>query len=405
LGDFDMTLFRVFRILLSTLAVVSFALPRGAEAAAPIREIRWKKVVLDPKFRAEGASVADVNRDGKPDVMAGNIWYEAPDWKPHVIGPLENWDPATQYSNCFHSFAMDVDRDGWTDEILIGFPGAKGSWLKNPGRGGGAWTETVISGGVRNESPNFRDVNGDGSPDLVFGIEGNVMPWWGRDAQAASKCRPFTVRAPGAPASDTFSHGLGVGDVNGDGKADVLCPQGFWTAPADPKTGPWKFTAANLGPDCAHMYAYDFDGDGDMDVFSSSAHAIGVWWYEQVQGGSSPKFVQHTIDDTFSESHAVIMTDLNGDKQPDFITGKRWWAHGPSGDVNPNDPAVLAWYEFRRKEGKVVWTRHLIDSDSGVGTQFTVADVNRDGRPDIVIANKKGVFYFEQVRTGKARRK
>jgi hypothetical protein len=144
------------------------------------------------------------------------------------------------------------------------------------------------------------------------------------------------------------------------------------------------------------MYTEDFDLDGDMDVISSSAHQVGVWWYEQTPGPDGPTFKQHVIDDTFSQSHALMRTDVNGDGHPDFVTGKRWWAHGPNGDVNPNDPAVLVWYEFQRRNREVVWTRHEIDADSGVGTQFTVADMNGDRRPDLVIANKKGVFLFQQ---------
>jgi len=80
------------------------------------------------------------------------------------------------------------------------------------------------------------------------------------------------------------------------------------------------------------------------------------------------------------------------------VTGKRFWAHGPDGDVQPNAPAVLNWYELRRDHGQVHWIKHQIDDNSGVGTQFTVADVNGDGLLDIVTSNKKGVFLFEQVR-------
>ena len=144
------------------------------------------------------------------------------------------------------------------------------------------------------------------------------------------------------------------------------------------------------------MYTQDFDKDGDMDVISSSAHAIGVWWYEQLKGTSGPEFKKHVIDDTFSQSHSLMQADINKDGRPDFITGKRFWAHGPNGDVNPGDPAVLYWYEFRNEHGVVKWSRHEIDTDSGVGTQFTVANINKDGKPDLAISNKKGVFVFIQ---------
>ena len=60
------------------------------------------------------------------------------------------------------------------------------------------------------------------------------------------------------------------------------------------------------------------------------------------------QFVQHTIDDSFSQSHALMLADINGDGLKDIVTGKRFWAHGPTGDVNPSDPAVVYWYELTR---------------------------------------------------------
>src|SRR5262249_34488171 len=159
-------------------------------------------------------------------------------------------------------------------------------------------------------------------------------------------------------------------DVNGDGRADIFCKEGYWEAPKDRRTGPWKFVPARLGPDCAQMYAYDVNGDGLPDIISSSSHNIGIWWYEQKKGPNGPEFVQHMIETSFSQSHALVGADISGDGLKDIVTGKRFWAHGPHGDVNPNDPAVLYWYELQRKNGEVKWIPHLIDNDSGVGTQF-----------------------------------
>jgi hypothetical protein len=104
------------------------------------------------------------------------------------------------------------------------------------------------------------------------------------------------------------------------------------------------------------------------------------------------------IDDSFSQSHSLELSDINGDGLRDIVTGKRFWAHGPTGDVDPSAPAILCWYELRRERGSrsVNWVRHVIDSDSGVGTQFVVADINKDRRPDVITANKKGVFVFLQ---------
>jgi hypothetical protein len=147
------------------------------------------------------------------------------------------------------------------------------------------------------------------------------------------------------------------------------------------------------------MLVYDIDADGDGDVITSSAHNYGIWWFEQVKTDKGVEWKQHDIaPKLFSQSHAMALVDINSDGVKDFVVGKRFWAHGPTGDVDPNKPAVLYWFELRRPEkGKVEWVPHQIDDDSGVGTQFEVADLNADGKPDIVTSNKKGVYIFLQM--------
>jgi hypothetical protein len=390
---------RLTVFLLPALAVTALA---GSLPSAAPQEVRWKKTVLDKNFRAEGCAIADVNRDGKPDVLAGNLWYEAPGWTPREIRPPQEFNGATGYSNAFVVFADDVDGDRWVDELVVGFPGAKAVWYRNPGRGSN-WEEYPITESACNETPHFVDLDGDRHPELITPFQEKQMAFYrpGKDPKAGFE--QYLVGEAGKPGCARFSHGLGVGDVNGDKRPDILTNEGYYEQPKewgrvgmDLKT--WNFVPAKLGPACAHMYTHDFDGDGDMDVFSSSAHQIGVWWYEQKPRPGGTEWVQHTIDDTFSQSHSVMKVDVNRDGQPDFITGKRFWAHGPNGDVNPGDPAVLYWFEFKRNGSQVEWTRHEIDNDSGVGTGFAVSDLNGDRRPDIAVANKKGVFVFEQVR-------
>src|SRR5262250_1245730 len=82
----------------------------------PPREVRFKKITLDREFRSEGVAVADVNRDGRTDVIAGNLWYEAPNWTPHEIQPVSQFDAAKGYSNSFVNFAADINKDGWPDQ-------------------------------------------------------------------------------------------------------------------------------------------------------------------------------------------------------------------------------------------------------------------------------------------------
>lgn len=375
------------------------AAPTACALAQSKKEITFKKTVLSREFRSEGVAVADVNRDGRADILAGNLWYEAPTWTPHEIAPLKPFDAAKGYSESFQNFAADVNRDGWADQIVITFPGKPAVWRENPKNAGGHWREHVIWRSACNESPTLVDLLGDGKRVLVFAFDDSQMAWYEPNKDATREFTAHIISEKKAPGTNRYAHGLGVGDVNGDGRADVLTTKGYYEAPADRRRGPWRFVPADLGPDAAQMYVMDVNRDGLADVVSSSSHDVGVWWHEQKRRDGGTAFVRHTIDNSFSQSHALEMADIDRDGSMDFVTGKRFWAHGPEGDVNPGDPAVLNWFELRRgSKGAVEWVRHEIDRDSGVGTQFVVADVNGDGRPDVVTANKKGVFLFEQQR-------
>jgi hypothetical protein len=368
-------------------------------------KIKWKRTELDNKFRSEGVAVGDFNRDGKTDIAAGDVWYAAPDWKMNLIREkAPEFDPKN-YSNSFCNFTDDLNHDGWVDLIVVDFPGAPTRWFENPQNKESPWKAHVCVDVTNNESPQYLDLDGDGKRELLFATSPDPK-------QADSPARyiavarpvashpdaPWTIQkisAAAAPGTNRFSHGIGAGDISGDGKLDILVRQGWWEAPAAPSAGAeWKFHAAPLGEDCAQMYVYDFDGDKDADVLSTAAHRLGIWWHERTDDG----WRTNKISDACSQTHALEFKDINEDGLPDFITGKRWWAHGPKGDVDPDSPPVLLWFELTRQDGKPVWKEHEIDHNSGVGTQFEVADVNGDKLLDVVIANKRGVFYFEQVR-------
>jgi hypothetical protein len=188
---------------------------------------------------------------------------------------------------------------------------------------------------------------------------------------------------------------LGIGDVNGDQRLDLLCADGWWAAPESTADAKWPFHPAPFGGGAAQMYVHDFDADGDGDVLTSSPHAYGIWWHEQVE---PDQWKTHEIDKSFSQTHSVCVADLNDDGLLDFVTGKRFWAH-VQGDPGVDEAAVICWFELTRDtNGQPEWVRHQFDHDSGVGTQFEIADVNGDQLLDVVTSNKKGVFYFQQER-------
>jgi hypothetical protein len=362
-------------------------------SAAGAEKIAFVKTQLDTAFRSEGVCVGDFNGDGRLDIAAGSVYYAAPDWKMHVFdSEARQFDPR-QYSNSFCNFADDLNGDGRTDILVVDWPGKQTWWFEQPAQPSGAWKRYTCIEETNNESPAYLDLDGDGRRELLCASgDRYVIARRGDDPRKPWNLQILSESVP--QWTGRYYHGLGAGDINGDGLADVMIPHGYWTAPREKSPGVWAFHPWNIQEKCAQMYAWDFDGDGDQDVLCSSAHAVGIWWYEQTPGG----WVRHTIDDRFSQTHALCLADINGDGLPDFVTGKRWWAHGPTGDVDPNAPAVLYWYELQRRDGTAHWTAHQIDDDSGVGTQFEVTDVNGDGLLDVAIANKKGVYYFEQRR-------
>jgi len=378
-------------IALSVILGLLFVGPTSA------REGRYQKLVIDKTFRSEGVAVGDVNRDGKLDILAGDVWYAAPDWKMHEVRPVGQYDGSKGYSQTFINFAQDVNGDGWVDSIIIGLPGDPCWWYENPKNKPGHWKQRMVAKSANNETPLFVDLLGDGQPVLLFAVrpEG-LMAWFTVPDDITGLWDMHIIAGPNAPGTMKYSHGLGVGDVNGDGRSDVIVTEGWWQAPKDRTQSNWTFRPVSLGPKCANMLVYDVDDDGDSDIITSSAHDYGIWWFEQLPTPDGAQFKQHLIFDRFSQTHAIILVDIDGDGDKDFVTGKRYFAHNGR-DPGGHEPAVLYWFELARQNGKVRFIPHKIDDNSGVGTQFEVTDLNADDKPDIIASNKKGVHIFLQL--------
>lgn len=382
--------------------------------------LKFKTVVVDKTFRSEGVAVADVNNDGKLDILASDVWYEAPDWKMHEIRPPAAYDGTKGYSRGFGSWADDWNGDRYADVIVIPFPGEAAHWYENPkGQHTTAdgkpihWKEHALWHSACNETPTYKNLFGAGKKALVMGWQPpgkeneGVMSYFLPPQNGQGMWQEFAISGLRAPYTFRFSHGLGIGDVNGDGRDDVITPAGWWEQPEvgrDKKIPEreWPFHPASLNGgeagSVADMFAYDVNGDGLSDIISSSAHRYGLWWFEQVRSASGEsEWRQHLIDDSFSQTHALHLVDLNGDGVKDIVTGSRYYAH-QGHDPGEQDKVVLYWYEIKRHPGEAPqFDRHLIAFDVGIGTQFAVEDINGDGRPDIIVANKRGVHILEQI--------
>jgi hypothetical protein len=408
-----MSAHRARRAVLSLSAIF---LTATASAGEHDGSVSWKKTTIEGRFRSEGVAVADVNKDGKPDVLNGDSWYEAPSWAKHDIRkPGEYGDGLRSYSDCMACWTDDVNGDGWVDEIVVGFPGAAALWYENPKGATGYWPRHEVWPSACNETPLYTDLFGDGRRVLVMGWQPKGKPEEGQMAwfSPGDPARPWEMHpvsepgrpGKGVPGTQQFSHGLGVGDLNGDGRKDVICTGGWWEQPESGRQGgtPWAFHPAQLGDAVADMIAYDVNGDGKADVIDSSAHRFGIWWFEQgAPKDGSPTFTRHEMfPELVSETHALIAADINGDGLKDLVTGKRFWSHGKS-EPGSDKPARLYWLEARKgAKGETTFVPREIDDQSGIGTQFVVTDFNGDRLLDIVTSNKKGVFLLEQGRAKK----
>jgi hypothetical protein len=395
-------------------------MPSEPVPAAP-RVVSWETRTLSTLHTAEGADAGDIDGDGVIDLVAGPTWYKGPDFG---VGGTLMPDPPSfsrdQYSTFFLTFVDDIDGDGGLDVLAIGDAGGgNGSgtpnayWYRNPGPDNleQAWVRTPLFAGlVANESPAYADVTGDGLRELVF-VTGSDIGYGlilaGPGAGGTLGFAPIS----GGVSFANYTHGLGVGDVDGDGAADILERTGWWRqVPA----APWERHPFEFWPDAAQgragnwggaqMHVYDVDGDGDGDVVSGlAAHQYGLGWFEQTGSAAAPTFLPHVILPTAAEAgnvsqlHSLAVADINGDGLPDLVAGKRYYAH-PANDPDPGttDPAIISWFELARGPGGAAFTQHVIHEDSGAGCNFVVRDLNGDGKVDVFTSNKRGTFLHLQ---------
>jgi hypothetical protein len=392
---------------------------------APLQPARGEDLVahsfgrqqLTDVYYSEGIAAGDLNRDGQIDMIYGPYWFAGPDFREkREIYPAQA-QPRERYADHFFAWVHDFNGDGWNDCLTAGFPGTPGYVYANPGAGGHdkPWPKHQVFDSVANESPQLTNLIGDKRPELVCTYKGffgyatidfsrPFEPW---------KFHPISEKI----APDPFGHGLGVGDVNGDGRLDILMKDGWFAQPeklADDQ--PWTLHAARFAPaGGAEIHAYDVDGDGDSDVITSlAAHEYGLAWHEQIKDGERIAFRQHLIMGdrpaqnrygvVFSELHSVNLADIDGDGLKDIITGKTYWSHhtqSPMWDAG----AVVYWFRLVRGKEGVEWVPYKADSEAGIGRQLIVHDINGDGLPDLASGGMKGahVLLHKRERVSAAR--
>jgi hypothetical protein len=387
----------------------------------------FRKQTLTAFFYSFAVAVADFNRDGAIDIVSGPLIYYGPDYtKSEEIYRAEAFNQTSGFpGDAWIQSAADFTGDGWPDVISTNYGSLGVTLYVNPGQEKNRrWEKYQVVKDVQSEVATLADVDGDGKPEIVYMGGGKVR--YAKPDPANPK-EPWIIKDVSEDGFGT-AHGIGVGDINGDGRMDVVTAYGWWEGPKDAAKETWKYHPSAFGRygrgimGGALMGVYDVNGDGLADVVTAlNAHGWGLAWFEQKRDqGGNIGFVKHMIADdlttkaenaggvAFSEPHAAVFADVNGDGIPDFVVGKRYLSHVNTFlDPDPFGQPVLYVYKTVRDPkapGGARFVPELIDNESGAGSDMVAEDLNHDGKVDIITATRFGTDVFWGNGPSKTRR-
>ncbi|MGQ9575311.1 MAG: FG-GAP repeat domain-containing protein [Thermoguttaceae bacterium] len=360
-------------------------------------EPRFRRHDLNPQSEYCACAAVDANRDGRLDVVCGGWWYEAPHWKRHLVREVPRirgrYD---DYSN----LPLDVNGDGWIDLVSANYRSETLFWIENPGRRPGPWPVHVIEKPGPMETARLVDIDGDGRLDVLpNGVK--FAAWWElvRSPEAAPDGGFRWVRHD--LPQEAAGHGIGFGDLNGDGRGDIVTPGGWLEAPEDRRRGRWLWHPEfELDRDASvPIVVLDVDGDGDNDLIWGRGHEFGLYWLEQIPDKAGRRWARHIIDPTISQAHSPLLADLDNDGQPELVAGKRYMGHDGR-DPGELDPLAIYWYKF---DGKTkTWRRNTISygGRAGWGLDPKAVDLDADGDVDLLAPGRSGLYWFENLLFG-----
>ncbi len=372
-------------------AIVLVAMVLGEVNAA---EVVFRRHSINPESQFSACAAIDVNRDGRLDIFCGGFWYEAPTWKRHTTREVPmirgRYD---DYSNQ----PLDVNQDGWTDVVSINYRSKSLFWIEHPGPSLGAWRTHLIDSPGRSETGRLADIDGDGQLDVL--PNGTDFASWYRFATVDGETQWTRHALP----DELIGHGLGAGDINGDGQADLVSTRGWAQAPKDPRRERWPWHGEfQLHRDGSiPILVHDVDLDGDADLIWGRGHNIGLYWMEQQVDNGTRRWQIHAIDTSWSQPHSIELADVDGDQVQDLVAGKRYLGHDGK-DPGEFDPLVIYWYQF--DPDRRSWKRHDVSFGDACGFDLDpkCADLDGDGDIDILAATRGGLYWLENLLQNRA---